>query len=130
MPPKAKDNKKGAPAGGYKAGKPLKDILPAGAKAPRESQLARLEGDPDVQRKYEFEPLKVLPEWPGNEEARNHDFKAGFEQDENGVWTKFSEPEPVNGVGVIHLPPSFHDLMKGEENWLRPEEYIREILYE
>ena len=79
MPPKGKDAKKGAVAGNFKAGKPLKDILPANAKAPREGQPARLEGDPDVQRCFAYEPLPVLPEWPGNEEAKAHDFKAGFE---------------------------------------------------
>ena len=36
MPPKGKDAKKGAPVGNYKAGKPLKDILPQGSKQPRE----------------------------------------------------------------------------------------------
>ncbi len=39
MPPKAKDVKKGGPSGGnYKAGKPLKDILPPNSKPPREGQ--------------------------------------------------------------------------------------------
>jgi len=27
---------------------------------------------------YEFEPLKMLPDWPGNDEAKAYDFKAGF----------------------------------------------------
>lgn len=130
MPPKGKDAKKGAVAGNFKAGKPLKDILPANAKAPREGQPARLEGEPDVQRSYEFEPLAVLPEWPGNEEAKAHDFKAGFEQDERGVWQKFTEAGPVDGVGALHLPPSFQDFTKGEPVWMRPEEYIKEIMYE
>lgn len=44
--------KKGAPAGGYKAGKPLKDILPPNAKAPREGNAAKLEGEPNVERSY------------------------------------------------------------------------------
>jgi hypothetical protein len=38
MPPKGKDVKKGVPVGNYKAGKPLKDILPATSKPPREGQ--------------------------------------------------------------------------------------------
>ena len=122
--------KKGAVAGGYKAGKPHKDILPANSKPPREPVLARLEGEPEVQRKYEFEPLAMLPEWPGNDEAKNHDFKQGFEQDADGNWIKYTEPEPIDGVGAYHLPPSFADHCKGEPNWMRPEEYIREILYE
>lgn len=111
---KGKEAKKGAVAGNFKAGKALKDILPANSKAPREGQVARMEGEPEVSRSYEFEPLEMLPEWPGNEEARAHDFKAGFEQDENGEWQKFTEPEPVNGVNQLHLPPSFQDFTKGE----------------
>jgi len=83
---KGKEAKKGAVAGNFKAGKALKDILPANSKAPREGQVARMEGEPEVTRSYEFEPLEMLPEWPGNEEARAHDFKAGFEQDEDGQW--------------------------------------------
>jgi hypothetical protein len=80
MPPKGKDDKKkAAVSGNFKAGKALKDILPPNSKPPREGQVARMEGEPDVQRSYEFEPLEQLPEWPGNEEARAHDFKAGFE---------------------------------------------------
>jgi len=130
MPPKGKDPKKGAVAGNYKAGKALKDILPANAKPPREGNPARLEGEPEVKRFFEYEPLAVLPEWPGNEEAKNHDFKAGFEQDENGNWQKFTEAEPVEGVGQIHLPPSFDYFTKGEAQWMRPEQYIREIVYE
>ena len=129
MPPK-KDAKKGAVAGNYKAGKPLKDILPPTAKAPREGVPARLEGEPDVQRTFAYEPLAVLPEWPGNEEAKAHDFKAGVEQDEEGNWPRFTEQEPTEGVGEYHLPPSFEYFTKGEAAWLRPEEYIKEIMYE
>jgi hypothetical protein len=36
----------------------------------------------------------------------------------------------VDGIGMAHLPPSFEDHTKGVDNWLRPEDYIREILYE
>ena len=92
--------------------------------------MARMEGEPEVTRSYEFEPLAMLPEWPGNEEARAHDFKSGFEQDESGEWGKFTEKEPVEGVGELHLPPSFSDFTKGEAVWLRPPEYIKEIMYE
>jgi hypothetical protein len=72
----------------------------------------------------------MLPEWPGNDEAKANDFKAGFEQDENGVWSKFTQPEAVNGVGELNLPPSFDHFTKGEPVWMRPEEYIKEIMYE
>ena len=43
-----KDAGKKAAGAGYKAGKAIKDILPAGAKAPREGNVARLEGEPEV----------------------------------------------------------------------------------
>lgn len=122
--------KKGAVAGSFKAGKALKDILPANSKPPREGQVARMEGDPEVVRSYDFEPLEMLPLWPGNEEARAHDFKAGFEQGEDGTWSKFTEPEPVDGVGELCLPPSFQYFCKGQTAWRRPEEYIKEIMYE
>ena len=92
MPPKGKDHKKAAVATGFKAGKPLKDILPLGAKAPREGHPARMEGEPSIHRTYEFEPLPLLPEWPGNEAAASHDFKQGFEHKAEGGWTKFTEP--------------------------------------
>ena len=130
MPPKGKDAKKGAVAGNFKAGKALKDILPPNSKQPREGQVAKMEGEPEVERKFEFQPLEMLPEWPGNEDAKAHDFKAGLEQDENGVWSKFTEPQAENGVGEFHFPPSFNDFTKGEPQWLRPEEYIKEIMYE
>ena len=29
-----------------------------------------------------------------------------------------------------HLPPSFHDHFNGEPAWKRPDDYIREVLYE
>ena len=122
--------KKGSVAGSFKAGKPLKDILPANSKQPREGQVARMEGDPEVQRSYDFEPLEMWPIWPGNEEAKAHDFKAGFEEDEEGNWTKFTEVEPKDGVGEVHLPPSFEYFTKGKPVWMRPNEYIKEIMYE
>lgn len=122
--------KKGSVAGSFKAGKPLKDILPASSKQPREGQVARMDGDPEVNRSYDFEPLEMLPVWPGNEEAKAHDFKAGFTEDDEGNWTKFTEPEPVDGVGELYLPPSFDYFTKGEATWLRPNEYIKEIMYD
>jgi len=36
----------------------------------------RMEGEADVTRSYDFEPLDMLPVWSGNEEARAHDFSA------------------------------------------------------
>lgn len=57
MGAKKEDKKKGAVSGNYKAGKPLKDILPSNSKAPREGQVAKMDGEPDIQRSYEFEPL-------------------------------------------------------------------------
>lgn len=48
MPPKGKDPKKGAPVGNYKAGKLMKDILPPGAKPPREGLPIKVEGEVDV----------------------------------------------------------------------------------
>ncbi len=83
MPPKGKDKGKGAPAGNYKAGKPLKDILPPNAKPPREGTIVKPEGEPDPKRSYTFEPYPVFPEWPGNEAALAHDFTK-MEKDENG----------------------------------------------
>ena len=77
MPPKGKDPKKGAPSGNYKAGKLLKDILPPGAKAPREGQSIKPEGEPDVQRSYTYEPYPRLPEWTSNEDAKTYDFTSG-----------------------------------------------------
>lgn len=76
---KKEQAKKGGVAGSFKAGKPLKDILPANSKPPREGQVARMEGEAEVTRSYDFEPLDMLPVWPGNEEARAHDFRAGFD---------------------------------------------------
>ena len=74
-----KSQKKGAVAGNFKSGKPLKEILPANSKPPRNGGVARMEGEPEVMRSYEFDPLAMPSVWPGNEEAKAHDFKAGFE---------------------------------------------------
>lgn len=56
MPPKGKDKGKGAPVGNYKAGRLLKDILPPNTKPPREGTQIKVEGEPDVQRSYTYEP--------------------------------------------------------------------------
>ena len=74
MPPKTKDKGKGAPGANYKTGKPVKDILPANAKAPREGAPIRAEGEPEPLRNYAFETLPMFPNWPGNDEAKNSDF--------------------------------------------------------
>ena len=123
MPPKDKA-KKGAIQGNYKAGKPLKEIMPAGAKAPREGVIAKLDGEPEVERNFDYEPLAPFPEWPGNEEAKNHDFSTGCEKTEEG------ETIPYKDETEIFLPPSFKEFMRGEEHWLRPDEYLREVLAE
>ena len=121
MPPK--DNKKkGAIQGNYKAGKPLKDIMPAGAKAPREGVVAKLDGEPEIERKFDYEPLAPFPEWPGNEEAKAYDFTTGCEKTEDGDTVPFVDETE------IFLPPSFKEFMRDKNNWLRPGEYLREIL--
>ena len=68
MPPK-KEPKKGAVQGNYKAGKPLKDIMPTGSKANREGQIFKCQEEPNVKRDFQFEPQPQWPEWPGNDEA-------------------------------------------------------------
>lgn len=116
MPPKGKDVKKGAPVGNYKAGKPLKDILPANSKPPREGQPLNAELQPDIARSNLYEPMQNIPDWPGNEEAKNNDF---------------AKEEKFTDATQIHLPPSFLDFDKGGEiQWLRPEEYLREIAFD
>lgn len=92
MPPKGKDVKKGAPVGNYKAGKPLKDILPPTSKPPREGQPLNAELQPDLQRSYLYEPFPNIPDWPGNEEAKNNDF---------------AKEDRYTDATHIHLPPSF-----------------------
>jgi len=123
MPPKDKA-KKGAISGNYKAGKPLKDIMPAGSKAPREGVVPKLEGEPEIERKFDYEPLEPFPEWPGNEEAKNYDFTTGCEKTESGDIVPFTDETPIS------LPPSFHEFMRDKNHWLRPDEYLREILAE
>ena len=105
MPPKDKA-KKGAISGNYKAGKPLKDIMPPGSKAPREGTVPKLEGEPEIERKFDYEPLAPFPEWPGNDEAKGHDFTAGCEKNEEG------EIIPWTDETQIYLPPSFAEFMR------------------
>lgn len=125
MPPKGKDPKKGAPVGNYKAGKPLKDILPLNSKPPREGAPLPTDIHPDIHRTYIYEPMPNVTEWPGNEDAKHHDFTKDAAKDENGHFVKYTDNTP------IYLPPSFKDYEKdGEIQWLRPEEYLREIAYE
>ena len=123
MPPKDKA-KKGAISGNYKAGKPLKDIMPAGIKAPREGVVVKLDGEPEIDRKFDYEPLAPFPEWPGNDEAKGHDFESGCEKTEEGKTVPFVDETE------IFLPPSFKEFMRDKSNWLRPDEYLREILGE
>ena len=63
----------------------------------------------------------MFPEWPGNEDAKHHDFKAGFDGDESKRFTDDF---------TVYLPPSFKEFMRDQNNWLRPSEYIREIIHE
>lgn len=69
MPPKKEDKKKaGASVGNYKIGKQLKDILPPNSKAPREGFPTRIEhSEHPHDRTFDYEPLELYPEWPGNE---------------------------------------------------------------
>jgi hypothetical protein len=122
MPPKGKEVKKGAILGNFKAGKQLKDILPPNSKPPREGVIVKQEGEPNVQRHMEYEPLAHFPEWPGNDEAKQHDFSC--KKDANDKEILFEDPTQ------IYLPPSFKEFMRQEHIWLRPEAYIREILHE
>jgi hypothetical protein len=40
----------------------------------------------------------MLPEWPGNEEAKNH-FKSDFENPDPTSLPKYKEPKSKNGIG-------------------------------
>lgn len=109
MPPKGKDAKKGgAPLGNYKAGKPLKDILPPNTKPPREGVPLNQELQPDVQRAYLYEPLQNIPEWPGNEEAKNNDFTKDAPKGDDGQFLKYIDQTQ------IYLPPSYQEFEKNE----------------
>lgn len=124
MPPKGKEVKKGGPTGNYKAGKPLKDILPPNSKPPREGIPLNSEIQPDVNRSYIYEPQQNIPEWPGNEEAKINDFtKDSHKADEN------SHPKFTDNTKIF-LPQSYADFEKNEILWLRPEEYLKEIAYD
>ena len=117
MPPKDK-GKKGAISGNYKAGKPLKEIMPAGAKAPREGVVCKLEGEPEIERNFDYEPLAPFPEWPGNEEAKNHDFTTGCEKTEeenmfaeldsdgNGFLDRYNRDGTL-ASDIAHFAPAF-----------------------
>ena len=63
-----------------------------------------------------------FPEWPGNEEAKNYDFS--LKKHDDGSDANFEDKTKM------FLPPSFKEFMRDTNNWLRPEEYIREILYD
>ena len=125
MPPKKEEKRKpGAPVGNYKVGKLLKDILPPNSKAPRESVPTRLEGEHQPERIFEYEPLDLFPEWPGNDQANTHDYNQGCTKDENG------EIQPFLDETKLYLPPSFKEFMKDQSYWLRPSDYIREVIAE
>ena len=61
-------------------------------------------------------------EWPGNDEAKVHDFSCKKDANDNEI--------PYEDSTRICLPPSFKEFMRGEDIWLRPDAYIREILHE
>jgi hypothetical protein len=71
----------------------------------------------------EYEPLPHFPEWPGNDAANAHDFSHKPHADDGSDGFFMDKTK-------IFLPPSFKDHMRDTEFWLRPSEYIREILYE
>ena len=126
MPPKGKDVKKGgAPTGNFKAGKPLKDILPPNSKPPRDGGPLNSEIQPDIQRSYLYEPYATIQEWPGNEDAKANDFSKDAHKGEDGHFAKYTDHSP------IYLPPSYQEFDKTSEiQWLRPEEYLKEVAYE
>jgi hypothetical protein len=126
MPPKGKEPKKGAVQGNYKAGKALKDILPAGKTNNREGKVFKLDEEPNVNRKFQYEAMPQFAEWPGNEEALKHDFTTGCSKNEEGEFLPYEDK-----TCTLHLPPSFNSFIgNGELNMLRPEAYIREVLYD
>jgi hypothetical protein len=84
MPPKKEASKKGAAVGNYKVGKQLKDILPPNSKPARESVPTKLDTEPNPERVFEYEPLELFPDWPGNEQANAHDYLSGCTKDEQG----------------------------------------------
>jgi hypothetical protein len=109
MPPKGKEVKKGAPTGNYKAGKLLKDILPPNTKPPREGTSLNAELQPDVQRSYMYEPYPNIPEWPGNDEAKNNDFTKDAAKAEDGhSYVKYEDHTK------LYLPPSYSEFEKNE----------------
>ena len=109
MPPKGKEVKKGAPTGNYKAGQLLKDILPPNTKPPREGTSLNSELQPDVQRSYMYEPYPNIPEWPGNDEAKNNDFTKDATKAEDGhSYVKYEDHTK------LYLPPSYSEFEKNE----------------
>jgi hypothetical protein len=50
----------------------------------------------------------VFKEWPGNDEAKNHDFEAEIQRDEEG------NIQPFTDDWEMHLPPSFQEFEKNE----------------
>lgn len=85
-----------------------------------------MEEEPTVARKFQYEAMPQFALWPGNEEACNYDFTTGCEKKEDGTVVPFEDK-----TCVLHLPPSFQSFVgKGELNMLRPDAYIREVLYD
>jgi len=113
MPPKAKDPKKGNL---YKAGTPIKDVLPQAIKQPaREGRPARIpEFTPHhtVINPYQSQP--DFEEWPGDEAALGFDF--GLESQPGNYFV-----DPVK----FSVPPSFRSNENHMIFWRRPKELIK-----
>lgn len=145
-PPKGKD--KGAAKG--KQGTQLKDILPANAKQPREGQPVEPLEEPTAEgilpqdRKYEYLPYPDFPVWPGNQEVQtvcDQEKHAIIDsiQKEKGDGADASDEEDnltlpedklFSDDYKFFLPPSFHEFERRKIKWLRPKEYLYEIMAE
>jgi hypothetical protein len=144
---KGKGKDKGGAKGG-KQGTQLKDILPANAKLPREGLLLEPieeptdEGMQPQDRQYEYLPYPDFPVWPGNQEVQAACDKEKLElieclEKEEGANVSGDEgainvPEDKLFIDEFKffLPPSFHEFEKRKMKWLRPKEYLLEIMSE
>lgn len=143
---------KGKDKGGVKGkqGTQLKDILPPNAKQPREGEPIEPveepaeEGVPKQDRHYEYLPYTDYPVWPGNQEVQ-----AMCDQERAQFEELLQKEAPAEGAGSdnednmeapddklftdnheFYLPTSFHEFERKRIRWLRPREYLYEILYE
>lgn len=65
----------------------------------------------------------MFKEWPGNDEAKAHDFEAEAQKDDEGLVVPFEDD------WEMHLPPSFKEFEK-EPKFLRPKEYLEQLAYD